>query len=102
MLFSLKPCTWSINKTNEILGSPVCNFGKIKLCFVMGLYEEGNSHYLDYHWETILTIDGNILNVTMANSINKSELGIRLRNVRSKMGMFVVKKDLCMRTKVAK
>ena len=52
--------------------------------------------------ETILTIDGNILNITMANSINKSELGIRVRNVRSKMGMFVVKKDLCMRTKVAK
>lgn len=38
----------------------------------------------------------------MAKSINKSELGIRVRNVRSKMDMFVVKKDLCMRTKVAK
>lgn len=68
----------------------------------MGLYEEGNSHYLDYHWEKNLTIDDNILNVIMANSINKSELGIRVRNVRSKIDMFVVKKDLCMRTKVAK
>lgn len=84
MLLSIKPCPWSISKTNEILGSPLCNFGGIKLWFVIGLCEEGDSHCLDSYWENILFIDGNILNVIMANSINKSELGIRVRNIRRK------------------
>lgn len=62
----------------------MCNFGGNKLWFVIGLYEERDSHCLDSHWENILTIDDNILNVIMANSINKSELGIRIRNIRRK------------------